>query len=190
MRVTAGTAGGFKLDSVPGMDVRPTADKVKQAIFNMLQFQLEGRRVLDLFAGTGQLGIEALSRGAAHADLVDHSPASVAVIRKNLQKTKLADRATVHLADYKSFMKGYPKQSCHLLLLDPPYRAGYLERVLNFVQTFDIMAPNGIIICESDASEVLPSEIGCFVQEKRKVYGHTAITVFSVADKQEGTADA
>jgi 16S rRNA (guanine966-N2)-methyltransferase len=185
MKVTTGTARGFKLESVPGMDVRPTADKVKQAIFNMLQFELEGRRIIDLFAGTGQLGIEALSRGATYADLVDNLPASVAIIRKNLKKTKLSEKATVHLSDYKSFLKGYSKQKCHILLLDPPYRAGYIARILKFVQTFDIMAPNGIIICESDTADVIPSEIGCLVQEKRKVHGSTAITMLRrVVDKQ------
>ena len=90
MRVISGTARGMRLTTLEGLDVRPTTDKVKESLFNIIQFDIEGRRVLDLFAGSGQLGIEALSRGAEHATFVDRSPKSVSVVRKNLEHTKLA----------------------------------------------------------------------------------------------------
>ena len=104
MRVITGTARGKRLKELPGLDTRPTTDRVKEGLFNIIQFDIEGRRVLDLFAGTGQLGIEALSRGAAFCDFVDRNPAAVKIVRENLQATGLADRGTVHNRDFAAFL--------------------------------------------------------------------------------------
>ena len=105
MRVVAGTARSIPLKSRDGLDTRPTADRVKEAIFNILQFDVPGAEVLDLFGGSGQLAIEALSRGASHAVIVDRSPEALAVIRENLERTKLADRAEVIRADYQEYLR-------------------------------------------------------------------------------------
>ena len=102
MRVITGSCRGAKLKTLDGLATRPTSDRVKEAIFNIIQFQVEGRRVLDLFSGSGQLAIEALSRGAGHAVLVDESPAAVKVIRENLTRLRLTDRATVLRQDYEN----------------------------------------------------------------------------------------
>lgn len=104
MRVITGTARGRRLGELSGMDTRPTTDRVKEGLFNIIQFDIEGRRVLDLFAGTGQLGIECLSRGAAHCTFVDQRKDAVALVRKNLDATELSDRAKVFQGDALSFL--------------------------------------------------------------------------------------
>ena len=105
MRVITGTARGVPLKAPKGMDTRPTMDQVKEGIFSAIQFEIEGRTALDLFAGSGQLGIEALRRGAAHCTFVDKGKEPIAVIRENLKKTRLEDHASVAQADYRSYMK-------------------------------------------------------------------------------------
>ena len=106
MRVITGTARGRRLNELKGKETRPTTDRVKEGIFNIIQFDIEGRRVLDLFGGTGQLGIECLSRGAAHATFVDARTDAVKLIRENLALTALANRATVLTADYATVLSG------------------------------------------------------------------------------------
>ncbi len=178
MRITTGSAKGRNLKSVPGLDTRPTADRVKQALFNTVQFEIEGRNVLDLFAGTGQLGLEALSRGAGHAVFVDNSPAALRVIRDNVKATGFSERAEVVLSDYKAFLQSAPKRSFHVVFLDPPYRSGFLNRVMSFIQTFDIVKENGIIICESASSEALPEKLGEFTLYRAAKYGGTALSFY------------
>ena len=129
MRVITGTARGTKLKTLEGLSTRPTSDRVKEAIFNIIQFDLEGRRVLDLFAGSGQLAIEALSRGASHGVLVDQNPAAVKVIRENLKKTRLEAQATVVQSDYLSYLST-TRERFDIILLDPPYRENFLEMAL------------------------------------------------------------
>ena len=119
MRVITGTARGVPLKAPKGIDTRPTMDQVKEGIFSAIQFEVEGRRALDLFAGSGQLGIEALSRGAAHCTFVDKGREPIAVIRENLKKTRLEERAEVVQADYSSYLKTCRTQF-DLILLDPP----------------------------------------------------------------------
>ena len=126
MRVITGTARGVPLKAPRGMDTRPTMDQVKEGIFSAIQFEVEGRTALDLFAGSGQLGIEALSRGAAHCTFVDKGREPVSVIRENLKKTRLEERAEVVQADYSSYLKTCRRQF-DLILLDPPYAEIFLE---------------------------------------------------------------
>lgn len=184
MRITSGTARGITLKSVPGSDTRPTADMVKQAIFNILQFELGGRNVLDLFAGTGQLGLEALSRGASGAVFVDKAPEALEVIRENVRKTGLSDRSRVVKSDYKAFLSSAPKKSFDLVLLDPPYREKFVPRILNFIETFDILSDCGIIICETATGERMPAEVGRLRLTKQYKYGGTELSVYRVS--QEG----
>ncbi|MBR5773231.1 MAG: 16S rRNA (guanine(966)-N(2))-methyltransferase RsmD, partial [Clostridia bacterium] len=121
MRVITGTAKGMRLASLEGDEVRPTYDRVKEAIFSIIQFDLEGRRVLDLFAGSGQLGIEALSRGAQNATFVDSNRSAIAVIKENLEKTRLSKSAVVLQTDAVGFIKNYRGVEFDVVLLDPPY---------------------------------------------------------------------
>lgn len=178
MRIITGSARGCKLKPVPGDTTRPTRDMVKEALFSIIQFDIEGRTVLDLFAGTGQLGLEALSRGAAKAVLVDHTAAAVKTIRENAAAAKLADRAEIRQSDYKAYLQAAPRKAFHLVLIDPPYLAGYLKRILNFVETFDIVADNGIIICEGKAGETMPDEVGRLRLVKTYHYGITSLYLY------------
>lgn len=155
MRVITGFAKGRKLRTLSGEDVRPTTDRVKEALFSIIQFEIEGRRVLDLFAGSGQLGIEALSRGAASAVFVDSSRDSIEVVRENLKTTQLAQSAQVMQMDSLAFLAG----QCgpfDIALLDPPYGAGLVQRALPMVARR--MALGGVIICEAPAKEDLPEQ--------------------------------
>ena len=150
MRVITGTARGKRLAELEGMETRPTTDRVKEGVFNAIQFDIEGRRVLDLFAGTGQLGIECLSRGAEQCLFVDQRRDAAAVIRKNLQSTGLSDRAKVVQGDSLSCLKSQ-RQKFHLIFLDPPYDTELLESALKTIAEIDILSENGIIVCESRA---------------------------------------
>ena len=177
MRVISGSARSIPLISRDGLDTRPTSDRVKEAIFSVIQFEIEGRQVLDLFGGSGQMAIEALSRGAAGAVIVDQSKDSISVIRKNLEKTRLADRAEVICADYMEYL-GRTKKKFDLIFLDPPYREKFLENALKRISEIDILKSGGIIICERPADKILPDDYGSFSRAKDYRYGKTGITVY------------
>ena len=159
------------------MDTRPTTDKVKEALFNIIQFEIEGRRVLDLFGGTGQLGIEALSRGAAHCTFVDSSRQAAAVIRDNLKTTDFTDRARVVQGDALEFLAGM-RERFDIILLDPPYEAGLLEPVLERIVGFDILSPHGIIVAEHSQDRRMPELPAPYVLHKTYRYGRIALTVW------------
>lgn len=173
MRVITGTARGRKLKEPVGMDIRPTTDSVKEAVFSMLQFDIEGRRVLDLFAGTGQLGIECLSRGAESVTFVDESRTAVALVRENLQKCQMT--ADVVQTESIGFIGRDGKYD--LIFLDPPYDTGLLERALEKIVQFDILNDGGIIICESWQDKVIPALTAPYFIEKERTYGKIKITV-------------
>ena len=177
MRVIAGTARSIPLLSRDGLDTRPTADRVKEAIFSAIQFEVEGRRVLDLFAGSGQMAIEALSRGAAEAVLVDQSKESISIIKQNLNKTRLAERARVVCSDYMEFLNK-AKGGFDLIFLDPPYREKFLENALKRISEIDILKSGGIIVCERLADTALPDAYTGFRRVKDYRYGKTGITVY------------
>ena len=151
MRVITGIAGGRKLKSPEGDAVRPTADQVKQAMFNILQFDLEGRRILDLFGGTGQLGIEALSRGAREAVFTDSSRTSVQLIRENLKRCGL--EGTVLQTDALSYLARGEKFD--VIFIDPPYDGGLYQAVLERINAVDNLTEGGIIVCETRAGTEL-----------------------------------
>ena len=177
MRVITGSARGKRLRELPGLDTRPTTDRVKEGLFNIIQFDIEGRRVLDLFAGTGQLGIEALSRGAAFCDFVDSAPAAMKVIRANVADCRLTDRAAFHQTDFAAFLSGAPGKY-GLIFLDPPYASGNLERALEQIAAIDIAAGNGIIVCESPADHLLPELPAPYEKGRNYRYGKIALTLY------------
>ena len=155
MRVITGTARGKRLGQLSGTDTRPTTDRVKEGIFNIIQFDIEGRRVLDLFAGTGQMGIECLSRGAAHCTFVDHRREAVRLIRDNLRLTGLADRASVLQAEAPECLRRM-RQTFHLIFLDPPYEGGLYEKAFHAIAEAQLLAAGGTIIAESRSDKNLP----------------------------------
>ncbi|WP_283610768.1 16S rRNA (guanine(966)-N(2))-methyltransferase RsmD [Faecalispora anaeroviscerum] len=179
MRIITGSARGKKLQSLEGERVRPTPDRVKEALFNIIQFDLEGRRVLDLFAGSGQLGLEAISRGAREAVFVDSSRDSVSVVEKNIAATGFGEQAKVVNADFASFLSRNP-QPFDIALLDPPYRTGLLQQALPQVAT--VMNLGGTILCEHPSDEELPLSAGDFVKVRSYRYGKILLTVYRHKD--------
>lgn len=182
MRVITGTARGRRLVTSAGRDVRPTPERVKEAMFSAIQFQIEGRRVLDLFAGSGQLGIEALSRGAREAVFIDSSADSAGLVTQNLQSTGLGDRAKVHRTDFAAYLTG-GDGNFDLAFLDPPYRTGLLQRALPLVAAR--MNQGGTIVCENPSDEELPETAGDFVRARSYRYGKIIVTLFKHKDVTE-----
>ena len=182
MRVITGSCRGRKLVSPTGDDVRPTTDNVKESVFSIIQFSVEGRSFLDAFAGSGQMGIEALSRGASGAVFVDNSRRSLEVVRKNLGLTGLAQKARVVNADTLSYLSSC-MEKFDIAFLDPPYREGLLQNALELLP--QVMNESGYIICEHPADEELPQRTGDFIIKKSYRYGKIKITVYS-GDKVEG----
>lgn len=175
MRVITGKAGGRKLETLNGNDVRPTTDMVKEAVFSIIQFDIEGRGFLDLFAGSGQMGIEALSRGAQKAIFVDASKNSLAVIKRNLEATGLINGAEVVNSDSISFLKRCDEHF-DIAYLDPPYRKGLLQKVLEILPMF--MNNSGKIICEHPHDEKLPESVGKFTVKRHYRYGKIMLTLY------------
>ena len=176
MRVISGSARGRRLKELQGMDTRPTTDKVKESLFNIIQFEIEGRRVLDLFGGTGQLGIEALSRGADHCTFVDMRKEAAALIRENLRLTGLSERSRVVQGDALSFLSSCGEKF-DVILLAPPYHTELLEKSVERITEFDILREHGIIICESAAERELPALPPPYERGREYRYGKIRLTV-------------
>lgn len=182
MRVITGTARGRKLVTLEGDDVRPTTDKVKESLFNIIQFDVEGSAFLDLFAGSGQIGIEALSRGARQVVFVDKSKKSVDVVKQNLKTTGLEKMGVVLNSDSLAFLSRRAEKY-DLAFLDPPYSTGLLQKALELVP--NVMNENGIIICEAPVSEELPEEVGSFRIFKKYSYGKMALTSYKIPEEMQ-----
>lgn len=166
------------------MSTRPTSDKVKGALFNIIASFVEGSGVLDVFGGTGSLGIEALSRGAEHAVFFDKSAESCAVIRDNLTHTKLLGRAEVHQTDFAAGIERLlrDKKKFDIILLDPPYNKNFIQETLKLLTKNDIMKDEGMIIAEHSVSDVLPAAFERFEAVDTRKYGDTMLTIY----KQDG----
>ena len=176
MRVITGSARGRKLKTLEGGDiVRPTTDRVKEAMFSIIQFDLPDADVLDLFAGSGQLGIEALSRGAKSCTFVDKNSEAFETVKDNLFTTKLADRATVLNADSVTFIRN-SKNKYDIVILDPPYNMGIIDKVLPDVA--GCCNDGATIICESEFNEALPEAAGDFVKFKEYKYSKIKLTTY------------
>ena len=175
MRVITGSARGRNLITLEGEDVRPTTDRVKEALFSIIQFEIEGRKVLDLFSGSGHLGIEALSRGAEKAVFVDSSKKSLEVTKKNLENTGLLSGAVLINRESISYLRSVGEKF-DIVLLDPPYKSGLLQKALGEIEA--IVNPGGVVICEAPKDEELPEEIGSRFQSKKYNYGKISLTVY------------
>ena len=184
MRVITGSARGRRLKELKGMDTRPTTDQVKEGMFNILQFDIEGRRVLDLFAGTGQLGIEALSRGAASAVFVEARKDAAALVRENLALCGMEDRSRCVLGDALGFLSSL-RERFDLIFLDPPYDSELLEKAIAHIARFDILAPHGIMVAESRAEKTLPALSAPYGIYRDYRYGHIKLTVYKRAGDEE-----
>ncbi len=175
MRVITGSARGMVLRTLEGESVRPTTDKVKEAVFSAIQFEIEGRRVLDLFAGSGQLGIEALSRDAESCVFVDADKNAVRIVKENLEKTKLAFKANVMQTDSLAFL-GMTDRVFDIAFLDPPFGTGLLQKALAKVEPH--IAEGGLVICEHPFGEDMPEIQGGLEKQREYKYSKTAVTVY------------
>lgn len=180
MRVITGKARGIPLKTPEGMQTRPTTDRVKEALFSIIHFEIPGARVLDLFGGTGQLGIEALSRGAASAVIVDVREEACKLIRENLKRTKLEADARVVRSDYLDYLSR-SREKFDIILLDPPYAEVFLENALKRITEIDILETNGIIVAERPLGKELPWEFAGYSRSKDYKYGNTLLTVYRKA---------
>ncbi len=177
MRVITGKARGVTLKTPEGLQTRPTADRVKEALFSAIQFEIPNARVLDLFAGTGQLGIEALSRGAKSAVFVDAGEAACALVKENLRRTRLADQARVVKSDYLSFLRSCT-DGFDIIFLDPPYAEVFLENSLKCITEIDILQTGGIIVTERPLEKPCPGEFPGYSRSRDYRYGKTLITIY------------
>jgi RNA methyltransferase, RsmD family len=174
MRVITGSARGMKLETLKGEDItRPTSQMIKEAMFSAVQFYIAGARVLDIFSGSGQLGIEALSRGALNCAFVDQSREACDIIKTNLKKTGLFQQARVSTGDAVRYLE-YCKDVFDIVFVDPPYGGGTLEKILPLLEP--LMSANGHILCESETSINLPETVGTL--QLKKSYRHGTTTVW------------
>lgn len=177
MRVITGKARGIQLKTPDGMLTRPTADRVKEALFSIINFDLPDANVLDLFGGTGQLGIEALSRGAKRAVFVDAREDACRLIRENLKRTNLVQEGRVVRSDYLDYLDRCREQFS-IILLDPPYAEEYLEKAIKRIMEIDILQTDGIIVTERPVGKPLPLEFGGYQRSKDYKYGKTLLTIY------------
>ena len=177
MRVITGKARGVALKTPDGMLTRPTADRVKEALFSILNFDIPGADVLDLFGGTGQLGIEALSRGAKHAVFVDAREDACKLIRENLRRTKLEGEGRVVRSDYLDYLNRCPDQY-NIIFLDPPYGEDFLETALKRITEIDILQSDGIIVTERPLGKELPMEFDGYTRSRDYKYGKTLLALY------------
>ena len=177
MRVITGKARGVELKTPSGMLTRPTADRVKEALFSIIQFDVPNTKVLDLFGGTGQLGIEALSRGAQSAVFVDEQENACRLIRENLKRTKMDSCAKVVRSDYMIYLRTC-KEKFDIIFLDPPYAEVFLENSLKMITEIDILQSGGIIITERPVGMELLFDFPGFTRSKDYKYSKTILTIY------------
>ncbi|MEV5024835.1 16S rRNA (guanine(966)-N(2))-methyltransferase RsmD [Paenibacillus sp. LPE1-1-1.1] len=180
MRVIAGEAKGRTLKAVPGMNTRPTTDKVKEAIFSMIGPYFDGGMALDLFAGTGGLGIEAWSRGVERTVFIDREKISIDIIRHNVQTANMGSAAEIYRNDAERALKALAKrgQKFRLVFLDPPYKMITMDSLMTQLVENGLLEPDAVIVVEHDASHRYPEQLEHFEQLKHAKYGDTAVTIY------------
>lgn len=175
MKVITGSLRGRNLDTLGGDDVtRPTTQSTKEALFSSIQFEIEGRRVLDLFAGSGQLGIEAISRGARHCTFVESNKNAYKIVQRNIEKCNIEGKCRLVLGEAKSFLM---KKDCFdIAFIDPPYHKGKIDECLP--KLTELMSNDGVIVCESAKDEELPQEVNGWSISREKTYGKTKLSYY------------
>ena len=186
MRIITGKAKGIRLKTLEGDATRPTAERVKEAIFSMIQFDLEGRSVLDLFAGSGQIGLEAISRGASSVVMVDRSKDAIRIIEENAAKTKLSSFCTIRQMDCLDYIQRNRGAKFDIVFLDPPYASGLYSVVIQAMLDSDMLKPSTMIVCESDHDAIfrgVPALAERFVIKKQSKYSKTVISILEQRSK-------
>jgi 16S rRNA (guanine(966)-N(2))-methyltransferase RsmD len=177
MRFITGKARGVVLGTPKGTHTRPTADRVKEALFSIIQFDVPTAKILDLFGGTGQLGIEALSRDAKYAVFVDEREDACKLIRDNLRKTRLEQSAKVVRCDYAAYLRSC-NEKYDIIFLDPPYAEVFLENSLKMITEIDILETGGIIVTERPLGKDLLCDFPGYTRSKDYKYGNTLLTIY------------
>lgn len=190
MRIITGTAKGVHLETLDGDDItRPTAERTKEAIFSTIQFDVEGRRVLDLFAGSGQMGLEALSRGAASVMFVDASDAAIATVKRNAQKARLFEHAKFLISDYRNYLrKARGSAPFSLVFLDPPYALGAIPEALARLLDYSLVTPDCLFVCESAEPDPFAGKdelAARFVTRKAGKYGRAYVNILTLKEDTE-----
>ena len=180
MRVITGSCRGKKLKTLEGTDTRPTSDMVKEAVFSIIQFEVPGASVLDLFAGSGQMGIEALSRGASHCVFVDKNPEAVKIVRENVSGCGFVKESRILSMDSLEYLRT-AKNGLDIVFVDPPYHIGLIEKALPLIEAK--INEGAYVICEHEKELTLPDECGELVLHKRYKYGKIALTVYRKNEK-------
>lgn len=175
MRVITGSARGRRLKTLENFDIRPTTDMVKEAIFSVIQFDVPGAVVLDLFSGCGQLGIEALSRGASSCVFVDSNRDSINVTTQNVEHTEFLSQSKILNLDYANYLKTC-KMTFDIAFLDPPYEKGIIDSAMSML--CEHMSDRGVIICEHEKKLVLPENYGNMIFYKTYKYGRVEVSVY------------
>lgn len=183
LRIIAGTAGGIRIKTPDTEKTRPTLERVKESVFSMLQPYLEGAMVLDLFAGSGSLGLEALSRGAARAVFVDESKLCKAIISENIQKTRMTEKATVYQADVSKAISllAHKGEKFDMVFMDPPYSRQFVNKILQLLEESDIIIENGVVAVEHHEDEQPPERLGRLEKVRSRRYGDTIFSFFVIA---------
>ncbi len=181
MRVVSGTLKGRKLASFRGRQIRPTADRVREALFNIMHLSWEDREVIDLFAGTGGLGIEALSRGSSRVVFIERHPRALDVLEKNLRVLNLIDRGEILRMSVEEGMRVLQRkrQTFDVAFLDPPYGSGLADSALHLLERSAIMRPDGVVVAEHHIREAISSTYGTLALSDRRRYGETVISFFT-----------
>ena len=177
MRIISGKAKGTKLYTLEGMNTRPTLDRVKESIFNIIQNDIVGSVVLDLFSGSGAIGLEMVSRGAESAILCDKSQEAIEVIKKNIIKTHMEDKIKLYNLDFKQCLEKVKNQKFDIIYIDPPYETNFIAQSLKMIIEENILSENGIIILETDDEEKILKNIEVLdytIIDKRR-YGRARI---------------
>ncbi len=182
MRIITGLARGKRLQTPEGLHTRPTTDRVKESVFNIIQWDLEGRKVLDLFGGSGQLGLEALSRGAASCVIVDGDRSAQKAIEANIKNCGFEKNCQLFRGDSFRFLQRQPKGSYHVIFLDPPYGGELLNRAISEICRIDILTEGGIMVCESAVKDPLEPVPAPYRVVKQYPYGHTVVTIITKGD--------
>ncbi|QEK12009.1 16S rRNA (guanine(966)-N(2))-methyltransferase RsmD [Crassaminicella thermophila] len=181
MRVIAGSSKGMRLKAPKGLDTRPTTDRVKEAIFSMINPYIMDSIILDLFAGTGSLGIEALSRGAEKAYFVDNNKNSIKIIKENVEHTGVKEKSTILFGDVQKLIKELASNRIRfdIIFMDPPYLKGLIIPSIDIIDAENVLNKEGIIVVEHDFKDILPKCVGRFIKLKEKKYGKTLISIYS-----------
>ena len=185
MRIISGKARGTKLYTLDGMNTRPTLDRVKESIFNIIQNEIDGAKVLDLFAGSGAIGLEFLSRGAKEAVLCDKSKEAIDVIRKNINKIHMEEKTKVFNTDFETCLEKIKNQQFDIIYLDPPYATNYIVKSLKKIIEFGIITKDSTIIIETDDEKRILKEIENLeieIVDKRK-YGRATIIFLKIENE-------